>query len=286
MNNKIKVLITGDDGYIANKFANYVSNDDRFEITLISVIDDKWKEDDFSKYDTMIHLAGIVHRTDVAEEVYEKVNYKLTIELAEKAKKEKVNQFIFFSTASVYGDINGIITKDTKEAPNNFYGESKLKAEQELKNLEKENFKICILRPPMVYGKGCKGNYCTLAKLAKKLPIFPKVNNKRSMIYIDNLCEFMRLLILNKESGLFFPQNKELVNTSEMVKLISKNNTKKTFITKILTPFVSIGKIIPGKIGRLCNKAFGDLYYDMEMSKYSQDYNVKTFEESIKETEV
>ena len=285
MNDKIKVLITGDDGYIANKFAKYVSNDDRFEITLISVIDDKWKEDDFSKYDTMIHLAGIVHRTDVAEDVYDKVNYKLTIELAEKVKKEKVNQFMFFSTASVYGDIKGKIDKNTKENPNNFYGESKLKAEKELKNIESEDFKICILRPPMVYGKGCKGNYCSLAKLAKKLPIFPKINNKRSMIYIDNLCEFMKLLILNDDSGIYYPQNSNLVNTSEMVKLISKYNNKKIFITRILSPFVSLGKKVPGKIGKLCNKAFGDLYYDMEMSQYKQDYNVKSFEDSIKETE-
>lgn len=285
MNNKIKVLITGDDGYIANKFANYVLKDERFEITLISVINDEWKKSDFSKYDTIIHLAGIVHRTGVSEEEYDKVNYKLTIELAEKAKDKKVKQFMFFSTASVYGDVKGKIDKNTKENPNNFYGKSKLKAENTLKTLETNNFKVCILRPPIVYGKGCKGNYCFLSKIAKKLPIFPKVNNKRSMIYIDNLCEIMKLLILNNDSGIYYPQNSELVNTSEMVKLISRNNNKKIFIFRILSPFVSLGKVIPGKIGKLCNKAFGDLYYDTEISKYKQNYNVKTFEESIKETE-
>ena len=285
MEDKIKILITGDDGYIANKFAEYVKDNEKFEVTLISVIDDEWKKRDFSGFDTIVHLAGIVHKKNVSKEVYEKVNYVLTIELAEKAKKDKVKQFIFFSTASVYGKINGKITQNSVENPNNYYGESKLKAEKKLKEIENDKFKVCILRPPMVYGKGCKGNYCTLSKIAKKLPVFPKINNTRSMIYIENLCEFLKLIILNNNSGLYFPQNKEYINTSEMVKLIAESNNKKIRIVSWLNVFVFMGKKIPGKIGNVFNKAFGDLYYDMEMSIYKENYNIKNLKETIYDTE-
>ena len=286
MSKKINVLVTGEDGYIANQFKKYIEPTDLFDITMISVKNDEWKKLDFSKYDSIFHLAGIVHNPKATKEDYEKINYKLTIELAKKAKKEKIGQFLFFSTGSVYGDIRGKITQKTIAVPNNFYGKSKLKAEIELKKMEDKDFKICIVRPPMVYGKGCKGNYCLLSKLAKKIPIFPKVNNIRSMIYIENLCEFVKLLILNKESGLFFPQNKEYVNTSEMVKLIANENKKNVLIIKILSAFVNVGKHIPGKIGKLCNKAFGDWYYDMSISEYKTNYIVKGFEESIHDTEM
>lgn len=285
MNKVNKILVTGDDGYIANKFNEYVKKNEKFEVTLISVKDDDWKKMDFSKYKAIIHLAGIVHRKDATREEYESVNYKLSIELAEKAKKQNIEQFIFFSTASVYGNVRGMITSETRTNPDNFYGESKLRAEHELKKMESDKFKICIVRPPMIYGKGCKGNYCTLSKLARKIPIFPKVNNKRSMLYIENLCEFIKLLIINKESGLFFPQDKEFVNTSKMVGLIAKENNHKILISSILNPFVVLGKHIPGKIGNLFNKVFGDLYYDINLSNYKENYNIKTFEQSIHDTE-
>ena len=64
-------------------------------------------------------------------------------------------------------------------------------------------------------------------KLAQKLPVFPDIDNQRSMLHIDNLCEFIRLMIDNEESGLFFPQNREYVKTSEMVKLIAEVHGKK-----------------------------------------------------------
>lgn len=285
MNPKIEVLITGQYGYIANQLEQYLEKNDAFHVTKISLKNENWKIIDFSKYDVIVHLAGIVHQPKTTQEVYEKVNYELTVKLAKKAKQESVKQFIFFSTASVYGNVNGKITLATKEIPNSFYGKSKLEAEIELKKMEMQDFKVAIIRPPMVYGKGCKGNYVTLAKIAKKAPFFPNIENKRSMIYIENLCEFTKLLILNQETGIFYPQDEEIVNTAEMVKLIAKERNHKIAIVRFLNGFVVLGKHIPGKIGALCQKAFGDWYYDQSLSKYKENYCIKTLQEAIHETE-
>ena len=281
----MEILITGANSYIGECIISHCSKNKDLKFTQLEEITEEWKKEDFSRYDVIIHLAAIVHRPKTAEEVYEKVNYELALNIANKAKKEKVKQFIFFSTASVYGNIEGKIDLQTIEKPSNYYGKSKLKAELELQKLQNEEFKLCIIRPPMVYGKGCKGNYCSLSKIAKKSLVFPKVENKRSMIYIENLCEFIKLMILNCESGIFFPQDKEFVNTSDMVKYIANENNHKIFLSRFFSIFVKIGLHLPGKIGRLCNKAFGDLYYDMEMSEYKIDYRIKTLEEAIKETE-
>lgn len=67
-----------------------------------------------------------------------------------------------------------MITSSTEPNPRNFYGDSKWQADKKIRAMADVNFKVVVLRPPMIYGKGCKGNYPLLAKLATKLPVFPK----------------------------------------------------------------------------------------------------------------
>lgn len=221
-----KILITGKNSYIGTSLDKWLMKDsDKYKVDSISVKGDSWKSNDFSQYDVVFHVAGIAHVSSdpKMEELYFKINRDLTIEIARKAKVEGVNQFIFMSSIIVYGDGSSskrIIGKDTNPMPSNFYGNSKLQAEEGIKILESDDFKIVVLRPPMIYGKGSKGNYPKLAKLAKLTPIFPDFYNERSMIHIDNLCEFLKVMIDKEESGLFFPQNKEYVQTSELVKKI------------------------------------------------------------------
>lgn len=281
------ILITGVNSYVGNSLADWLNKEpDKYKIEKISLRNDKWKQHDFSGYDVIVHVAGIAHvSTDPKmEELYYKVNRDLTIEVAKKAKVEGVKQFIFLSSIIVYGEMkenNGIITKDTIPNPNNFYGKSKLEAEKGIEPLQSEHFKIAIIRPPMIYGKGSKGNYPKLAKLARITPIFPDYDNKRSMIHIDNLTEFIRLIIDNEESGLFFPQNSEYVKTSEMVKLIAEVHGRKLKLVELFNPII---KRIKNKINIL-NKIFGNLSYDKKISKYKEDYNLRNFKESIYLTE-
>lgn len=285
----INILITGKNSYVGTSIEKWLlKSPDNYQIDTIDMEDSSWIEHDFSKYDTIFHVAGIAHVSSDPDqkELYYKVNRDLTIETAKKAKNEGVKQFIFMSSIIVYGDssqINNeqIIHELTKPEPQDFYGDSKLQAEKGLEALRDDNFKVVVLRPPMIYGSDSKGNYPKLAKLAKFTPIFPDIDNKRSMLHIDNLSEFVRLMIENEEDGLFFPQNKEYVNTKNLVKEIASVYNHKIIFTKL---FNKILFLMSRKVD-LINKVFGDLVYKKEMSKYKEDYWVRDFKESIRLTE-
>lgn len=288
-----KVLITGANSYIGVNVENWLSKwPQKYSVETIDMIDGSWKSKDFSEFDCIYHVAGIAHSDNgkISEEkkkLYRCVNTDLPIEVAQKAANEGVKQFIFMSSAIVYGNSASlgktrIITKDTQPTPNNCYSDSKWKAELGLRDVEKNsNLRVCVLRPPMVYGKGSKGNYSVLAQFAQKLPIFPKVNNMRSMIYIENLCEFVRFMIENEEFGVFWPQNKEYSNTTEIVQMIAKAHGKRIATTIAFNWGLYILRLVTG----LVDKAFGSLAYDQKMSGYKEDYRVVGLEESIRRTE-
>lgn len=284
-----RILITGKDSYIGTAFEKWVKQwPERYHVDTLDTKGD-WQSYDFSPYDVVFHVAGIAHvdaKADM-EDLYYRVNRDLTIEAAQKAKAEGVEQFIFMSSIIVYGDSSKlgekrVITKDTIPTPTNFYGNSKLQAEQGILPLQDEHFKVVILRPPMIYGKGSKGNYPKLARLAQKTPIFPDIENERSMLYIENLCEFIRLMIDNEARGVFFPQNKEYVKTTELVKTIAEVYGKKMRLTKVFNGLI---RCCSKKVSAV-NKVFGSLVYEKEMSVYQDfEYCRSNFKQTIEKTE-
>ena len=287
-----KILITGANSYIGTSFERYMQQYvDEYQVDTIDMIDGSWREKSFSRYDIVYHVAGIAQADNgkiskEKEKLYYSVNTDLTIEVAKKAKADGIKQFIFMSSAIVYGSSaplgkKKIITKDTPVSPANCYGDSKVQAENGILPLIDDAFKVVILRPPMIYGKGSKGNYSTLVKFAKKMPLFPYVKNQRSMLYIENLMEFVRLMIENEESGIFFPQNVEYSNTSEMVKMIGAVHGKKVCLVK---GFTWVLKIL-SKFTGLINKAFGSLTYEQNISVYKQEYRKFSLLESVEATE-
>lgn len=293
-----RVLITGAHSYIGESFEKWVKENHpgEFEIDTIDMVGGSWRKQSFHEYDAVFHVAGLAHADvgKVSEErkaFYYKINRDLAIETAEKAKGDGVKQFVFMSSMIVYGESAGIgkkkvITRNTKPHPANFYGDSKWQADKGVRKLNGESFHVAVLRPPMIYGKGSKGNYPTLAKMAKKLPVFPDIKNERSMLHIDNLCEFLSLLMSDGGGGIYFPQNKEYVQTSEMVRCIARVYGRRILITKVLNPIIWIAGRIPGKISGLVNKAFGNCVYEKSMSDSFQDsYQVRNFEKSIEQTE-
>ena len=288
-----KILITGANSYIGTSFEKYIKENYHGEYTVdtVDMIDGSWRERDFSEYDSVFHVAGIAHSdngkiSEEKEKLYYAVNTDLTVETAKKAKADGAKQFIFMSSAIVYGDSapigrSKLITKDTPVSPANCYGDSKVQAENGIRPLGDDSFKVVVLRPPMIYGKGSKGNYPLMAKIAMKTPVFPYVNNERSMLYVENLCEFVRLMIENEETGTFWPQNLEYSNTSKMVKMIAEAHGKKV---RLVSGFTWALKIMSRLTG-LVNKAFGSLCYDMELSTYKNEYRLASLEKSIVSTE-
>lgn len=296
--NKKRVLITGAGSYIGESFEKWAKEHypANFAIDTLDMQDPSWREKDFSLYDVIFHVAGIAHAdvgkaTEEEKKKYYEVNTDLAIKTAEKAKAERVKQFVFMSSMIIYGDSvpygrEKVIDETTVPAPANFYGDSKWQADKGVRKLADKSFRVAVLRPPMIYGKGSKGNYLVLAKLAKKLPVFPDVENRRSMLYIDNLCEFLCKLMLSGEGGIYFPQNREYTKTSEMVKKIAEAAGKKIWITKLLNPAVVIGSYMPGKVSGFANKAFGNSVYDQRLSEYEGlEYQSASLEDSIERTE-
>lgn len=283
-----RVLITGANSFVGMNVEKWLlKTPEEFEVDTVDTMNEAWKQADYTKYDTVFHVAGIAHVNPKPEmaPLYYKVNRDLAIEVAKWAKEHGVKQFIYMSSKIVYQSSKSlkgdVVTKTTEPNPNDFYGDSKLQAENELNELNCETFKVCNLRPPMIYGLNNKGNLPRLAWLAQRAPVFPAWHNKRSMIYVDNLAEFIKQIIMRDMSGTFYPQNKEYADTVELVRYFAKKYNHKVWITKVLNPFVWLGGFF---LKPVC-KMFSNSYYEQEMSDYGFDYQVATFIDSLKDVE-
>ena len=258
-----RILITGKDSYIGTNFKKYLEqypND--YYVEELDVRDNSWKDFDFRKFDVVYHVAGIAHLKEIKEneQLYYKVNRDLAIEIAKLAKSQEVHQFIFMSSMSVYGlnHSENKITINTECHPNTYYGKSKYQAEQQLMTLQDNKFKVCIVRPPMVYGEDSPGNLTKLLKVVKKCHIFPTIHNQRSSITIDKLCEEIKEYINKEIHGIHLPQNDEYMCTVDIVKEKMKNEQVKVIYISLFNPII---RLMIGK-NKLITKCFGDLQYE------------------------
>ena len=282
-----RVLITGAGSYVGPHVMRRLQEEpDKFEVQELSVKDDSWKTFDFSIFDVVYHVAGIAHvSTDPSmESLYMQVNRDLTIEVAKHAKAAGIKQFIFMSSAIVYGDsvpagTGKPITLETKPNPANFYGRSKLEAEEGLQDLEDESFKVSIVRAPMIFGAHAKGNFPTLVSIARKLPFFPDIKNKRSMIYVGNLAESITGLIVAESDGVFLPQEEMQICTSSLVNQVALISGKHMLLTKAFNPIIKG----PLKANNYVIKAFGDMYYDLTASEIGFNYRRYTTKEALEQ---
>lgn len=286
------ILITGAGSFVGTGVERWLKAwPEEYHVTTLDMRGEGWKSASFSGFQAVLHVAGLVHQKDTKDDparlpLYTRVNTDLALETARKAREAGVGQFLFMSTESVYGLTAPLgktvtITKDTPIHPRDNYGISKARAEEGLLKLAGADFKVVILRPPMIYGPGCRGNYPLLSAMAGKLPAFPRVENRRSMLYIDNLAECIRLLIDDEAQGVFCPQNRELVNTGDLVRRIGQCRGRKILLIPGFTWALRLLRPFTGAV----DKAFGSLCYDRSLSDYPKDYCVKTLEQSIRETE-
>lgn len=293
-----KILITGANSYLGNAVEEYLASyqaaegESLWQIKRISLRDGAWTQASFAEYDTVLHMAGIAHAdignvSGETKEMYYRVNRDLTEQAAIKAKAEGVRQFIYMSSVIVYGDSAPVgkrkhITAGTRPSPSNFYGDSKYQAELRLQKLQTDAFHVAVVRAPMIYGKGSRGNFPLLVKLASAMPVFPDVPNQRSMLYVENLAEFIRRLAESGKGGVFFPQNGEYAATAEVVRLIGEAAGRRIRLWKALSPLVKLASVMPGRIGGMADKAFGSLTIDQELSSREiTGYQIYSMEESI-----
>jgi len=287
----MRVVITGENSYIGNNIQSYIqNNDEEVEICQLDVVGEKWREFDFSGYDVVVHVAAIVHRKDIVVwEPYNKINVELTLEIAKKAKSQGVKQFVFLSSMAVYGaekslsKKKSVISREYELNACSMYGRSKHLAEQKLTEIEDENFRVAIVRPPNVYGPGCKGGYITMyAAVVRKLPAIPKAftSVKQSVIYIDNLSRFIYLLIVGQKRGVYTPQDSASISAVEIMQYISEALK----LNKKTSNFWGLGLYLMSFLP-LVRKGYGGVTYREDESHSEEfDYQLVSSKEGIERT--
>lgn len=282
-----RVLIIGKDSYIGTHIQDWLMQWGCC-VEQLDVLHSDWKCYDYSSYDVIVSVAAIVHRPDCNDwKLYQKVNVDMPVGIAEKAKSQGVKMFIFLSSMAVYGvekDLKRtVIDKKTPLHPKTMYGRSKLLAEEHLNRLQDADFDVIIVRPPNVYGKGCRGRYIEgFATITRMLPIIPMAysNVKQSMLYIDNLSEFIKQAIELKLHGVFSLQDEISVSANEIFTIMANSFGKKIILSKFLGCFVYLFHFIP-----LVRKVFGGVEYDTSLSNIKNvNYVVVPFSEGIRRT--
>ena len=280
----MKILITGANSFVGSSVERWLMREpEKYKIDTVDTVGDNWRKADLSLYDAVFHVAGLAHVDPKPEmaPLYYKVNCDLALEIARAAREAGVGQFIFMSSMIVFHASKSLkgtaITPETEPAPNDFYGDSKLRAEIGLRKLETPDFKVAVLRPCMIYGPGNKGNFPRLARLAARTPVFPAWHNRRSMLYIDNLSEFVRQALDRRLSGTFHLQNREYADTVELVRALGRQANHSIFISRLFNPLVRVAAPFLKPV----SKMFADQYYDRSLTDYPFEYQLVSLEESL-----
>lgn len=284
---KKTVLIIGKDSYIGNSIDRWLTSKG-YIVSQLDTLTDEWKIYDYSGIDAIVHVAGIVHQPQCNDwELYKRVNAEMPFLIASRAKEAGVKRYVFLSTMGVYGKGKRlrpvIIDENTPLQPKGMYGKSKLMAEQSLITLQDSHFKVSFVRPPSVYGKGCKGNYISgFTSVVKKIPIIPVAYRdvRQSMLYIDNLCELVFQILNRNLSGTFCPQDEMSVNANEILSAIGQGLGKTVRQSTLLGLFVYPLSFVP-----IVKKVYGGIEYSKSLSEIkSIDYRVLSFKEAMKRT--
>jgi UDP-glucose 4-epimerase len=181
--------------------------------------------------DAVVHLAARVHHQndEHAIERYREVNIEGTLHLARCAANAGVRRFIFVSTVLVHGRTNdgrAPFSEDNILTPSGVYGISKAAAESGLKSIAQDGaMSVTVIRPPLVYGAGAKGNFKLLTLAVKRgIPLpFGSIRNRRAFLAVENLCSFIVQRLARAERGfdVFLVADQEQVSTPEFVRRLA-----------------------------------------------------------------
>lgn len=267
------LIVTGSTGFVGSNFIRSSLNCKITEVDLLSI---EAEQINFENIDSVLHLAALVHQMKGApEDQYFKVNRDLAFEVAKRAKEQGVKQFVLMSTAKVYGEstANGGYWNEESECfPTDPYGKSKLEAERLIRTLEDENFKVAIVRSPLVYGAGVKANMLSLIRLVDRFPLLPlgNIQNERSIVYIGNLVALLNTVMEQQVSGIFIAGDRTPLSTTQMIRFIASGLGKRVFLFTVSDFLLAvIRKFRPLIVDRL----YGSLVLDNSNTNRVLDFN-------------
>lgn len=281
-----KIIITGANSFIGRYFINSFRN--YYDISEVDLLTTPYENILFKPYEIVFHVAAIVHQSKkICEEQYFNVNKTLAYKIASQAKIDGVKQFIFMSTVKVYGESNEGFWNEFSECnPTDPYGKSKLEAERLIRGLEDDNFKVAIVRSPLIYGPGVRANMLSLINLVDKYKILPfgDINNKRSLVYIGNLVALINNIIENNASGIFVAGDREPLSTTQIIEYIAEGLNKKVLLIKIPEFIINtLSYLAPNYVNRLFGSLLVDnTYTNKKISFYPPFSSKEGFSEMIK----
>lgn len=246
-----KVLITGASGFIGSYLVKHLQG---YEIQTLSLKDPSWKQQPINA-DAVIHCAGIAHSTlTITKDEYFRVNCELTKELALHCIESNVKHFVYLSTILVYGEGHiGEITKESRINPTTPYAKSKHCGEVELEELRTQ-LNLSVVRLPLVFGDKPKGNLATISKFAQIFPIFIGINNRRSILYLQDLTKQLEHILFQRLSGTFHLHSL-IYSTTDLFK---KYRSTKGYLIVPLPRFIV--RFLRTSTGSM-SKIFGDAFY-------------------------
>jgi nucleoside-diphosphate-sugar epimerase len=279
MNKTKTILLTGSSGFVGQRFLEY--NAAKFIIRTVSLVNQSVENIDFTDIDAIVHLAGKAHQmAKIDDRIYFDVNTELTKKLALAAKAQGVSHFIFISTIKVFGEHqNTVLTEGSPCEPiNDPYGQSKLEAEKFLQRLEDTTFVVSILRPPLIYGPRVKGNLIRFLKLADNsnpLP-FASIDNRRTMVYLDNLIEMLNALIEQKKSGIFLAADAQPISTTFLIGEMRRKMARPTRLFAMPSPLKWVlRKIKPEMYIRLYGSLEMDAQDSFKRLNFTPPYSIE-----------
>jgi len=280
-----RVLITGANGFVGKALCDHLAAKGYDLVRAvrqsggdISVGDlsDKtdWRQA-LEGVESVVHLAARVHvmddRADDPLALFRAVNRDVTQNLAEQARDAGVKRLVYLSSVKAAGEANDAeaLKESDLATPQDPYGQSKLEAEQALHKIaESSTMAVTVLRPPLVYGPGVKGNFLTLLKICKKgLPLpLGGLKNRRSLVYLENLVDAIRAALEAEtpDCAVYFVSDGPPVSTPELIRLLSKTLGTSPLLLPVPASLLTLLAKIVGK-GAMASRLTGSLEVDCRL---------------------
>jgi nucleoside-diphosphate-sugar epimerase len=315
MQKKIKILVTGSTGFVGKNVVARLQKEKTLDVVShfhsqkskindggensfgLSIGSDTNWVPYLNDVDTIVHTAAVAQVKKADDQLnladIKTINTEGVLNLAKQAVLTKVKRFVFISSIKVNGEIterSHSFSEGTRAFPVDAYAVSKYEAEKGLLEIAKNSdMEVVIIRPPLVYGSGVKANFASLIRLVKKgipLPL-GTINNKRSLIAIDNLVDFIALCADRERSPeaanqVFVVSDDEDVSTTELLKKIAKAYDKKQWLIPVPVGLMKFVAKLLGK-SEQADRVFGNLQVDCSKAKTLLDWKpVITMDEQLK----